>query len=83
MYCVYFLDRSGWLLDFELFDADSDEQAVTAVKASKPGTICQIWNDRRLVAKIGANPFSAENDLQPIHELERVLTCVSEKGSSK
>lgn len=69
MYCVYFLDRSGWLLDFEFFDADSDEQAVAAVKASKPGAICRIWADRRLVAKIGANPFSAENDLLPLHGL--------------
>jgi hypothetical protein len=66
MYCVYFLDSSGWLLKFELFDADGDAQAVAAVKASNPGKICQIWDDRRLVAKIGANPLSGENDPLPL-----------------
>jgi hypothetical protein len=54
-YRVYFLDSSGWLFDFDVFEADTDDRAITAVLSSNPGRIFHLWNDRGLVAKIGAN----------------------------
>jgi hypothetical protein len=64
-YCAYFLDSSGWLLYFELFETGSDQEAVAAVRASNPQAICQIWNGRRLVAKLDPNRLSTENDPLP------------------
>ena len=52
-YRVYILDCSGLLTGFKLFHADNDEEAIAGVQASNPGQICQIWNDRHLLAVIG------------------------------
>ncbi len=65
-YRVYFLDSSGWLLDFQLIDADTDEHVLTAVLADNPGRICQIWNERSLVAKVGANQPSVWPAAHPL-----------------
>jgi hypothetical protein len=72
-YRVYFLDRSGWLLDFELFEADTDDRAITAVLSANPGRIFHLWNDRGLVTKIGANQPSASASALSVTASPRLL----------
>ena len=70
-YRVYFLDSSGWLLDFQLIDAHTDEHVLTAVLADNPGRICQIWSERSFVAKVGANQPSDRPAAHPLFPKSR------------
>jgi len=58
-YRVYSLDGSGRYLSTEWIDADSDESAIAAVRSSKPGSKCEIWDGQRMVTKIEPTRLSA------------------------
>jgi len=51
-YRYYCLDEVGRLHDAAWFAADSDEDAVAQIEAKHPGSTCEIWQGRRLVASI-------------------------------
>lgn len=51
-YRYYCLDRVGHLHSAEWFEADSDEAAVAQIEAKHPDGMSEIWQGKRLVAKI-------------------------------
>ena len=57
MYRYYHLDGVGQLHGAEWFKAASDDQAVAQIEATHLGGSCEIWQNRRLVAKL--SPLSA------------------------
>ena len=58
-YRVYSLDGAGKFLSAEWVDADSDESAIAAVRSSKPGSICELWEGRRMVTTLSPIRLSA------------------------
>ena len=58
-YRVYSLDGSGRFLSAEWVDADGDESAIAAVRSSKPGSICELWEGRRMVTKLSPQRLTA------------------------
>ena len=58
-YRYYCFDSTGNLYGAEWFDAESDEDAIAQVETKHPDGLCEIWQDRRLVAKIGAQRLRA------------------------
>ncbi|MEP6982029.1 MAG: hypothetical protein ABI853_00100 [Sphingomicrobium sp.] len=52
-YRVYILDHLGMFLSVDELDADSDEDAVAAVKTNNhDASKCELWDGHQLVAKI-------------------------------
>ena len=51
-YRFYRLDGAGHLHDASWFVAESDEDAVAKIEAEHPGSKCEIWQGKRLVAAI-------------------------------
>ncbi len=51
-YRLYRLDGAGKITTAEWIDADSDEQAVRAAEASCTTGKFELWDRRRLVARI-------------------------------
>jgi hypothetical protein len=51
-YRYYCLDGSGRLHDVAWFDAENDEDAIKQIEDKHPGDQCEIWEARRLVAKL-------------------------------
>lgn len=58
-YRVYCIDCAGHLHDPEWFDASSDDEAIAQIKARRPDAMCEIWQNRRLVASILPGRLSA------------------------
>ena len=52
-YRYFCLDSTGKLHDTQWFNAADDEDAVAYVKAKHPDAKCEVWQDKRLVAKLG------------------------------
>lgn len=53
-YRYYCLDGSGQLHSAEWFKAESDEAAIAHVESIHPDSLCEIWKNNRLVAKLSA-----------------------------
>ena len=53
-YRVYCYDSTNQRLDADLIKADSDEQIIAKVEAGNYGTMCEIWDGNRLVARLEA-----------------------------
>lgn len=51
-YRYYCLDGAGHLHDAAWFYADNDEDAITQIEAKHPDAKCEIWQSKRLVAKL-------------------------------
>ena len=51
-YRYYCLDGTGKLHNAELITAASDEDAIAQLEAKHPDALCEIWQDKRLVAKL-------------------------------
>ena len=51
-YRYYCLDSAGNLHGTEWLEADGDEAAVAQVEARHPNDRCEIWQGKRLVAKL-------------------------------
>jgi hypothetical protein len=58
-YRYYCLDSTGHLYGAEWFHADSDEAAVALIEARHPDGFCEIWEGRRLVAKVSPERLQA------------------------
>jgi hypothetical protein len=74
-YRYFCLDAFGQLHGAKWFYADSDENAVAHVHAMHPDGKCEVWQEQRLVAKLG---FHGANDpivqsLRTIADSERIL----------
>lgn len=58
-YRYYCLDSTGHLHSADWFAAASDEEAVARIEAKHPDSTCEIWQGKRLVAKLGPTRLSA------------------------
>lgn len=58
-YRLYRLDGAGLIHDAEWFDALDDTDAVALVASKHPDAMCEIWNNKRLVASLQARRYSA------------------------
>ena len=58
-YRLYCLDGSGRLHEAEWLWAASDADAIALVEEKYPGGTCEIWEERRLVAKLSPRRRSA------------------------
>ena len=58
-YRYYCLDSAGKLHEAAWFHADSDEDAISKIEAEHPDALCEIWQDKRLVAKLSPKRLSA------------------------
>jgi hypothetical protein len=60
-YRYYRVDEVGRFHDAEWFRAASDDRAIAEVRARHPGVKCQIWQHKRLVAKLSLVPFDPDD----------------------
>jgi hypothetical protein len=51
-YRLYGLDGAAKVASGEWFDADDDAAAITAARQMMNGHDCELWQGRRLVARI-------------------------------
>ena len=51
-YRLYRLDRGGMIHDAEWFQAADDADARTRIEAKHTDSTCEIWQGKRLVAKV-------------------------------
>lgn len=58
-YRYYCLDKTGQLHSAAWLAADSDEDAIALIEARHPDSLCEIWKDHRLVAKLGPKRLRA------------------------
>lgn len=59
-YRYYRLDGAGHLHRAVSFKADSDGQAVALIEQKHPDGTCEIWQGRRLIAKIEPKLLQAQ-----------------------
>jgi hypothetical protein len=58
-YRYYCLDNTGHLYAAEWFCAESDADAIRQIEAKHPGDRCEIWQGKRLVAKLASERLTA------------------------
>ncbi len=58
-YRYYCLDSTGELHSADWFEAESDEAAIAQIEAKHPDALCEIWQGRRLVAKLSPRRLQA------------------------
>jgi len=89
-YRYYCLDPFGQLHNAESFHADSDDAAVAHVHAKHPDGRCEIWQEHRLVARLGfqdsSNPVVQsrrliEDGLRLLRETAPIAKPLSNFGS--
>jgi hypothetical protein len=51
-YRVYCLDGAGKVAAAEWIEADDDEAAIGDVKRTHPNEQCELWEGRRLIARL-------------------------------
>ncbi len=51
-YRLYFIDGAGKFTAAEWIEADGDESAVDAAHALNKSVRCELWQGRRLIARI-------------------------------
>ena len=74
-YRYYCLDTAGQLHNSVVFHADDDEDAITQIKAKHPHDKCEIWQARRLVARLGPDgtAHGVRSSMRTLAEARRVL----------
>ena len=60
-YRYYCLDGTGKLHNAELIHAKNDEDAIARVEAKHPNAHCEVWQDKRLVAKLSPKCLEASD----------------------
>ena len=60
-YRCYRLDEDGRLHFAKWFSAESDEQAIEQIQGKHPNAKCEIWQGKRLVAKLSPSHFSPDD----------------------
>ena len=58
-YRYYCLDSVGHLHSAEWFEAENDEQAAALIEEKHADSICEVWQGKRLVAKIAPKRLQA------------------------
>jgi hypothetical protein len=58
-YRYYCLDGAGHLHSAEWFAAESEADAIAQIETKHPDAICEIWQGKRLVAKLSPKRRSA------------------------
>lgn len=58
-YRIASYDSARKIVTAELFEAVSDEDAITRTKTAGFGTKCEIWDSNRLVAELVGERLSA------------------------
>ena len=58
-YRYYCLDRTGHLHEAAWFEAKDDADAIAWIEAKHPESICEIFQGKRLVAKISPERLRA------------------------
>ena len=58
-YRVYCHDGANKVVSAEWVEAQSDQEAIAIIQAEYPKYGCELWEGRRLVAKIQSNRRSA------------------------
>lgn len=58
-YRYYCLDGAGHLQNAAWFAAESDTDAIAQIEARHPEETCEIWQGKRLVAKLSPKRRSA------------------------
>ena len=58
-YRVYCYDAANATLSNELIEAASDAEVIAHVEATGFGSMCEIWEGQRLVARLGAERLQA------------------------
>lgn len=58
-YRYYCLDGAGHLHDAAWFCAESDADAIAQIEAKHPDATCEVWQGKRLVAKLSPKRLSA------------------------
>jgi hypothetical protein len=58
-YRYYCLDGAGQLHSAEWFPAQSDEDAIAQIETKHPDALCEIWQGKRLVAKLSPRRLQA------------------------
>jgi len=58
-YRFYCLDAVGHLHDAAWFEAENDEDAIAQIEAKHGDAKCEIWQGKRLVAKLEPNRLQA------------------------
>lgn len=58
-YRYYCLDSTGHLHSAEWFHAESDDEAIARIEAERPDSTCEIWHNKRLVAKLSPRRLQA------------------------
>ena len=58
-YLFYCLDSAGRLHEAAWFEAEDDEDAVAQIEAKHQDATCEIWQGRRLVAKLSPRRLQA------------------------
>jgi len=84
-YRFFCLDAFGQLHGPESFYADCDDAAIAQVRAKHPGGKCEIWQEQRLVARLGlhdwANPIvQSRRALQDSRGLLRETAHMTQAG---
>ena len=64
-YRYYRLDATGHLHCADWFSAENDEHAIERIHIAHPNAKCEIWEGKRLVAKLEPPEYSPDDpDLQ-------------------
>ena len=58
-YRYYCLDGAGHLHEAAWFAAEDDSDAIAQIEAEHPDATCEIWQGRRLVAKLSPRRLQA------------------------
>ena len=62
-YRFYCLDSTGRLYGAEWFHAENDADAISLIETKHPRDTCEIWQGKRLVAKISPQPQSPQPEI--------------------
>jgi len=57
-YRLYCLDGASKVASADWIDADDDEGAIEAARERHDGYECEVWQGRRLVARLDLRPCS-------------------------
>ena len=61
-YRLYFIDGAGKFTAAEWIEADGDESALAAAHGLNKSVKCELWQGRRLIARIAPAPPTPGSD---------------------
>lgn len=58
-YRIYAFDGAQRVVSADWIEAANDDEAIAAAQERGFGTLCEIWDDRRLIANLAAKPAAS------------------------